>query len=206
MYRSRDDARKTGLSHTGSIIPKPFILGLLAAKTTCTIRRRFVHAPHPVFKSYFMLGGSCPFRSKRTWRQQSVRLESNRKERAIRLYNPSYGLQFPACLRALGDLKKLQSLSLPLGTLFRQYANHLHNNMVNKLNQQSPWCVYINVYKTTLWSAHFRSSVVGVFPHERFQTAKTHYSCHFRLWATKLAASPGLHINTRRSELVHGRS
>lgn len=83
-----------------------------------------------------MLGGGGPVLSVQQGLEgnKSVRLESNRKERALSLYNPSYGLQFPACLRVLGDLKNLQSLSLPLGILFRQYANHFHNNTVNKLN------------------------------------------------------------------------
>lgn len=57
----------------------------------------------------------------------------------------------------------------------------------------------------TKWrgQARFRSSVVGVLPHERFQTAKTDYSCHFGRRDIKLAATPGLNITTRRSEHVH---
>lgn len=73
------------------------------------------------------------------------------------------------------------------------YANHVHNNTVNKVNQQRPCRVYINVYKTPVVGA----GVVGVFPLERFQTAKTDYSCHFRLRDTKLSARPGLTVNTQ---------
>lgn len=44
--------------------------------------------------------------------------------------------------------------------------------------------------------------VVGLFPHERFQTAKPDYSCHFRHRDIKLAATPALNKDARRSEHV----
>lgn len=64
--------------------------------------------------------------------------------------------------------------------------------------------VFVWTYIKQLCSVHFRPSVVGLFPHQRFQTAKTDYSCHFRHRDTNLAVWISTHA--RRSELVHGRS
>lgn len=52
MYRSRDGQDQAFThthTHTRGVIPKPFISRLLAAKTTCTIRRGLVHAAHTLF-------------------------------------------------------------------------------------------------------------------------------------------------------------
>lgn len=46
------------------------------------------------------------------------------------------------------------------------------------------------------------NSAVGLFPHERFQTAKADYSCRFRHRDIKLAATPASSEDARRSEHV----
>lgn len=93
----------------------------------------------PFFKILFHAGGgpvlSVPF--ERDLKATKVYGWNLPGKSGLSLYKPSYGLQFPARLGVLGDLKNLQSLSLPLGILFRRYANHFHNNMVNKLREQS---------------------------------------------------------------------
>lgn len=76
-----------------------------------------------------------PASSVRSLRQQKhmARIQQEGKS-PHSLSNCSYGLQFPACLRAQGGLKNLQPLSEPLGNPFRQYVYRFQDNMVNKLN------------------------------------------------------------------------
>lgn len=55
------------------------------------------------------------------------------KKSPRRLSNPSFGLQFPACLREQGDLKNLPPLPELLGNPFGQCVYCLHGNTVNNL-------------------------------------------------------------------------
>lgn len=129
MYQSRAEHEEDGAlahRHTRSIIPKPFILWLLAAKSTCAIRRRFVHATRTPFLKKCI---SC-------WGGRGLVLSVRKDLKAAKASGWSLTgkngrsayISPPmdcSSQRALGcwvtsNFCNLQSLSLPLGILFSQ--------------------------------------------------------------------------------------